>query len=390
MGTTMNSRHKNVSRYIDAQLQSGVWGPGERLPSEHELADRFDVSRETIRKAMSRLKDQGVLVGQRGRGTFVAVPTPPGRDAATFLYIGDTDAHFHREQFLSLVAEAQDHHQRMLCFNPRTSRKGWHNRLKSMLAEVDWVVVGDEVYSCVADFVNDMEANLLITGFQRAPTNRPAHHVLIDHTRAIEMAVGYLAGLGHQRIALLTSEEHTRCSNDSIPPMIERPYYSGFRAGLARYGLEAGGSVFVASSAPKDEAQAVEGLCRELQKPDPPTACVADSDFRARLLYKAAAEMGLRIPEDISVVGMNDTPWCAALMPELTSLNMGQQTVARLIVLLCEKGPTDEEIVTRVEPRLVERQSCGRIGRASRLHNHAPRTTNQERGTQNQKEGAPS
>ena len=51
---------------------SGEWRPGEPIPSEIELASRFSVSQGTVRKAVSELAEERVLVRQQGSGTFVA------------------------------------------------------------------------------------------------------------------------------------------------------------------------------------------------------------------------------------------------------------------------------------------------------------------------------
>jgi len=56
---------------ILARIRSGEYGPGERVPSEHDLASAFLVGRPTVRQATERLVRQGVLIRRRGAGTFV-------------------------------------------------------------------------------------------------------------------------------------------------------------------------------------------------------------------------------------------------------------------------------------------------------------------------------
>jgi len=64
--------YKEVKRLLTQSLQAHEWHPGEALPSEARLAERFRVSIGTIRKAVDELVAQRVLVRQQGRGTFVA------------------------------------------------------------------------------------------------------------------------------------------------------------------------------------------------------------------------------------------------------------------------------------------------------------------------------
>ena len=56
-------------------IASGQWQEGDRLPSERELCQRFDVSRSTLRQALAELEDRGFVTRHQGRGTFVARPS---------------------------------------------------------------------------------------------------------------------------------------------------------------------------------------------------------------------------------------------------------------------------------------------------------------------------
>jgi GntR family transcriptional regulator len=64
--------YKEVKRLLTQSLQAHEWRPGEALPSETRLAERFRVSIGTIRKAVDEMVAERVLVRQQGRGTFVA------------------------------------------------------------------------------------------------------------------------------------------------------------------------------------------------------------------------------------------------------------------------------------------------------------------------------
>jgi GntR family transcriptional regulator len=68
--------YKEVRRLLTAGLQAREWQPGEALPSETRLAQRFHVSIGTLRKAVDELVAEQVLVRQQGRGTFVATHGP--------------------------------------------------------------------------------------------------------------------------------------------------------------------------------------------------------------------------------------------------------------------------------------------------------------------------
>ncbi len=71
-----NPLYKEVKRQIMAELISGEWKPGNAIPAEKTLAERFAVSIGTIRKAIDELVAEQILVRHQGRGTFVATHTP--------------------------------------------------------------------------------------------------------------------------------------------------------------------------------------------------------------------------------------------------------------------------------------------------------------------------
>jgi GntR family transcriptional regulator len=67
-----NPLYKEVKRQIMAELISGEWKPGNAIPAEKRLSERFAVSIGTIRKAIDELVAENILIRQQGRGTFVA------------------------------------------------------------------------------------------------------------------------------------------------------------------------------------------------------------------------------------------------------------------------------------------------------------------------------
>ena len=61
-----------VTRQVEKLILRGILRPGERLPSERELADRLGVSRPSLREAVAELQDKGLLTSRAGAGIFVA------------------------------------------------------------------------------------------------------------------------------------------------------------------------------------------------------------------------------------------------------------------------------------------------------------------------------
>jgi len=72
MSPTFSPLYQQIKALITQSLQSGEWKPGELIPSEVELANRFKVSQGTVRKAIDELSAENLVVRRQGKGTFVA------------------------------------------------------------------------------------------------------------------------------------------------------------------------------------------------------------------------------------------------------------------------------------------------------------------------------
>lgn len=63
---------RQIETDIEVDIETGVIGPGDQLPSEHDLVARYGVNRHTVRMALAKLAERGLVVTQQGRGVFVA------------------------------------------------------------------------------------------------------------------------------------------------------------------------------------------------------------------------------------------------------------------------------------------------------------------------------
>jgi LacI family transcriptional regulator len=174
-----------------------------------------------------------------------------------------------------------------------------------------------------------------------------------DNISGAAQAVDYLIGLGHQRIGLIGAPEMLSNSADR---------HAGFRRALARHGIDYRGAWFMASATggpltDSDKAHLVE-LVRQ---PGGPTAVVSVGYELAVDAIKAFQNSGLSVPENVSVVGFDDTFTAAFLTPPLTTVvqplqEMGRRAALRLDAIL--RGSDDSPVIERFPVRLVVRGSC--------------------------------
>ena len=70
MKNSNNSKYYRLMEYLRDEMLSGRIMPGEKIPSENELASKFSLSRHTVRKSIALLVNEGLLYTEHGRGTF--------------------------------------------------------------------------------------------------------------------------------------------------------------------------------------------------------------------------------------------------------------------------------------------------------------------------------
>ena len=97
---------------------------------------------------------------------------------------------------------------------------------------------------------------------------------------------------------------------------------------------------------------------------DLPTALFCESDFLAISLIKSLTELGIKIPEDISIIGFDDIPEARIISPELTTIHVPKERIAALAVdriIELMNNPLSKPIKVGVDTMLVERKSCRKI-----------------------------
>jgi DNA-binding LacI/PurR family transcriptional regulator len=173
--------------------------------------------------------------------------------------------------------------------------------------------------------------------------------VNVDDRGGARRAAQHLVELGHRAIGILTLEVDPGELNY---PARERML--GWRDALDPAGI----SPTVVTSTYKTSDIAYDAARSLLDGPDRPTAVACFSDAFALAAMRAAESLGLRVPEDLSVVGFDDSPLAASARPPLTTIRQeitrkGQAAVAAIVGVMA--GTTQEPVLLPTE--LVVRES---------------------------------
>ncbi len=150
-------------------------------------------------------------------------------------------------------------------------------------------------------------------------------NIVINHARAAELAVGHLAGMGHRRLAVIKGQVF---SSDT------EPRWQAIRKAAARFGLHLDRNLVsqLEGDAPTHEP-GYFATQRLLAADSPFTALFTFNDVSAIGAIRALREAGLRVPQDVSVVGFDDVQSAAFQNPPLTTV---RQPLSRMGVLAAE------------------------------------------------------
>lgn len=171
-----------------------------------------------------------------------------------------------------------------------------------------------------------------------------------DSLRGARLATEHLLGLGHRRIAMLTGRPDLQSAQ-----LREQ----GFRQALGAAAVTVDESLVLVGA--YDAAVSRRQARQLLTAPDPPTAVFAANDMSAIATIQAAAELGLDVPGDLSVVGFDNIPESALSAPPLTTVSqpvrqMGQQSV-ELLMRLVRGEPVEVSHITLATDLVVRRST---------------------------------
>jgi LacI family transcriptional regulator len=179
-----------------------------------------------------------------------------------------------------------------------------------------------------------------------------ADQLRVDHEQGAYLATRHLLELGHRRIV---------CIGGPASTQVAQLRAAGYRRALGEAGVEVQAVVDCPFTSPAGHAAAQSLLAAEPR----PTAIFAGNDMIALGVLRAAAERGLQVPQQLSVVGFDDIEVSRYLHPALTTVGqcigqLGEQVAARLL----ERIRTPELAVTQqmIEPILVLRESSAAPG----------------------------
>ena len=163
-------------------------------------------------------------------------------------------------------------------------------------------------------------------------------------------ATEYLIKLGHQRIGFITGWMDLGCATDRL---------DGYRSALRTYHIPEKPDLIYEGTFFQPDG--FSGASTLLDLPDPPTAIFASNDVMAMGVMDAVRHRGLRVPDDVSVIGFDDIPQASLIRPALTTIRQPLEKMGRVATqMLLELLGQPQKKIGRIElpTELIVRDSC--------------------------------
>ncbi|MGO4273487.1 GntR family transcriptional regulator, partial [Paenibacillus sp. TAF58] len=217
MSTDSRPIYERIFETLREEIIQRKYNVGDRVPSEKELADEYNVSRITSKKALEMLAEERLIVRKPGRGSFVMegggiltseVPSSSERTKHTLigLVITDFGNTFGTEMIYGMERASAEHDSFLVL---RRSFGVPENEVKAIRSFLELGVDGIIVFPAQGEFYNDELLKLVIQQFPLVLVDRhlkgvAAASISTDNITAARTGADYLLDLGHKQICLLT------------------------------------------------------------------------------------------------------------------------------------------------------------------------------------------
>jgi GntR family transcriptional regulator of arabinose operon len=369
----MLPKYKQIKEKLRAAILKGEIQANQKISSEHELVEIYQVSRHTVRQALGELVLEGWLYREHGKGTYCS--GIPGhqmvqRAADQQLnpkYIGIITTYFSEYIFPSIIRGAESYLQ----------SKGY----TLLLASTNNNYENEKI--CLENFLDKQVSGIIVEPTKSAHANPNLHYYLelekreipyvminaayqelsavsvtIDDIRGGFLATEHLLSLGHKRIVGIFKTDDLQGVGRMKGYLNAHRHY--------RQTVQPELVLTYATEEQNDRPQALVKQLLEQGLTERPSAIFCYNDQLALIILDAIRELGLRVPQDISLVGFDNSHLAQATEVKITSLShpkskLGEEAAKRVVMMIENpahaKGLTAESIY---QPELILRSSTKR------------------------------
>lgn len=326
--------HRRVASALRAEIEGGLFVPGNQLPAEPDLALQFGVSRGTLRQALQSLRADGLIEAVPGRGNFVARGLPAGierRRRVIGVIVPSVAQPYVADLLAWIEEELHDRGYSMIVGSGGSTRQQQAGRIHRILDEgaSGLIVYPIDYDPDPALFGHLLEREFPIVLIDRHLVGLSVDTVEPDNMGGAYAAVRHLIELGHRRIAFVSTD------NVRTTSVAER--LRGYEEALISQGIPLEHDLIftqlpVARRWPIEAADSrqreVAALARFLERRRP-TAVFTLHDYLAADVLEAAETLRLRVPRDLALASFDDDPAAAKLSVPLTAVAQPREQLGR-------------------------------------------------------------
>ncbi|RAR43080.1 substrate-binding domain-containing protein [Paenibacillus sp. MDMC362] len=374
--------YEQIFNEMKRKISTHIFRIGDKVPSEKELADEYGVSRITSKKALDMLAAEGVIVRKPGKGSFVADPDEPLAQKETISSEGGVVRAASQEKMIGLVITdfSSSYGTRLVYSMEQYSRENdcflvlrrtfgdQDNEELSIQKLRNLGVNGLIVFPAQGEYFNAEILKLVIARFPLVLIDRKlkgvaAASISTDNLGAAVQVVEHLFDLGHRYISLLSPPPR---DTTAVEERIE-----GFVQAHAARGIAFDKEIWISDvTATLPNAfyesnieREIQRIVRHLQEHPAITAFFA-IEYNIALLAKVAAErLGLRVPEDLSIVCFDSPQLNIGEGYLFTHMRQNEEEMGRLAIetVLGIMNHDDVAVEKRLPAELVVGASTGPV-----------------------------
>ncbi len=345
-------KYSRLKRYFREELDAGRLKPGQALPSEPRLAVDLQISRGTVRQALAELESEGMIYRVRGKGTYVR-ETPHLQQHAGLaifaLVIPGTGGGFYPSLLRGFEATAKQINHQVIVSCSENDLQQQENILLQLL---DKKVAGVGLIPVTTPTTPSYQvqrlqkAGIPVVFCHRAVEGINAPLLALPYHKMGRMAGKAFVNHQHRRVAYLST--HRTVSTEASADGLREAMRDGGGDLIPEF------TCYIGPSGTLIDRKAITRILEKLlQHPNPPTAIMANFDSLAEVVYLLLTEMGLRLPEDISLIGLDDTHHEGPIISELSSVTIDEAEVARRAVELLHDMQTGKRSIEDTERFLI-------------------------------------
>ncbi|HID39531.1 MAG TPA: GntR family transcriptional regulator [Calditrichaeota bacterium] len=352
--------YKQIVDDISQKILDGILKPGDNVGSHQELANKYNVSLITIKRALTELKSRGLLYSRVGKGTYVSAQRSDvnfSQNKIIGLVLKNLNNPFFSKILESIDKKASESNINLLLSSTADNIAQEDKMIEHFLdLGVSGIIVAStsHLYHPSAA-IKRMHTNnfpyVVISYLQ----DKEYNHIGSDHEKGGYLATEHLVKLGYKKIAYLCSElgnilgnlrlkGYQRALEDYGIGFDENLIYRLSRQGewsYLDYGYELGQSMVASSNLPE--------------------AVFAYNDLIAIGFEKAVMKAGLQVPDDIAIVGFDNIKRGTVAAVPITTISQPTDEIGKRAVEFIIAKIQDLPVINRIilEPALVIRDSCG-------------------------------